>query len=362
MKNTSKVKVYLINAYSNYDPDKFFISGSDKVALALASEDLKNSVVIGPSTIKRILPNNLKFLSSQSVFTRNIIFDYLIRTVNSFFILKSLGKNFIVLSSSDFFCDVIPGFLVRKRNEWYCFTFHLYPSFFDNFKLRDFFGKMLQDFSYILFKNAHKVFTSNFECVEYLNRKFKITSSIKIPLGIKIDNYQVEKVKDIDILFLGRIKESKGIFDLPEIISIVKSKIPNLRVVVIGNGPKSEKDRIEALDKKFNSNITFMGSVEDSVVIKTLSKSKLLVQLDSEGGFGLNIIEALASGCSVVGYELPSYKDNFFDLRLDLTPQKDKEAVSKDIIKLLTKFEVIDQRSKLNRFDWSSIYNNIFSS
>jgi len=360
MKDTSKVKVYLINAYSNYEKENFFISGSDRVAIELASCDSENSIILGPATIKQIIPQGIVFYSSQDSFTKNILIDYLIRTLKTIWILQKLEFDFII-SSSDFFCDTVPGAIFSKNKKWFAFTFHLYPAFSVNFKLRDFFGKLFQDFSYLLFNKSEKIFTSNFECVDYLESKFKIQNVKKIPLGVHLNEFSSSNKKDIDVLFLGRIKDSKGIFDLPEIILNVKSKISNIKVVVIGNGPNSEKKLLEDLNKKFKSNLKILGSVSDQEVKQNLSKAKILIQLDSEGGFGLNIIEALASGCVIVGYDLPSYRDNFSDLELYMSSQKDKMAVAQSIIYLVENFDFTsNQRAKLKRFDWKEIYKVIF--
>jgi glycosyltransferase involved in cell wall biosynthesis len=365
MTNISKVnkKIFLLNAYSNYDPKVYFISGSDKVALELAKIDIGNSVILGPSSIVSILPKNLKFYTTQSKYTGVLIIDYLIRTINSIKIITSLDSRNILISTTDFFCDVLPAFINRHGNIWYTFTYHLYPSFLVNFKFRDLFGKLLQDFSYLLSKSASKNFTSNFECVTYLKEKFKYNQVLKIPLGVNLVDYYSKDIKDIDILFLGRIKESKGIFDLPEIVSLIKSKIPNLKVVVIGNGPESEKIRLRELDSRFNSSLIMLGSVSDPEVRDNLSRTKLLIQLDSENGFGLSIVEALASRCIVTGFDLPSYRDNFPDLGLNMCPQGQKEVLAKKIIEILINYsQPAHLGSKLDRFDWNSIYKTIFNS
>lgn len=363
MKNTSKAKIYLINAYSNYDANKFFITGSDRVALEFASQDSKNSIIIGPKTLSAIIPKEVQFIPSQEVFTKNILLDYVLRTLNTLKLLSKLDSGSIIVSTTDFFCDVIPGYWSRKKFSWYCFTYHLYPSFFVNFKLRDLFGKMLQDFSFLMFKKSYKIFTSNFECINYLKNNFKIKDIAKIPLGINISDYRISKTKTIDLVFLGRIKESKGIFELPEIVSLIRKEKPDLKVVVIGNGPQEEVEKIKKLNKEFNSNIEFLGSVPDKVVLETLSKSKILIQLDSENGFGLNIIEALASGCYIIGYDLPSYRDNFKNLKLFMSNQKDKKAVANQALKILnSKQEPLNQVSMLDRFDWKNIYKLVFNS
>lgn len=361
MKNTSKVKVYLINAYSNYIESSFFISGSDKVAIEFAKCDPVNSIIIGPSTLKQILPKEIQFYSSQNKFTKNLIFDYFIRTINTIYILRNLEFCDYIISSSDFFCDVIPGAIYSFGRKWFVFTYHLYPSFEVNKKYRDLLGKVLQDFSYFLYRFANKIFTSNIECVSYLSDKFSFKNILKIPLGVSLKEYSSLSNKEVDVLFLGRIKESKGVFDLPEIVSLVRNKIPNLKVCLIGNGPDREKKRFENLNHEFNSQIEMLGSVEDQVVKKVLSNSKILIQLDSENGFGLNIVEALASGCFVVGYDLPSYRDNFKNLELLMSPQKDKNGVSENIISILKN----NSRNSLDlnllsRFDWKEIYKSIF--
>lgn len=362
MINTSKVKIFLLNAYSNYDSYLFFISGSDRVALELASEDKANSIIIGPSTLKKIIPDGLTFISSQNFYTKVLIFDYLIRTFNTIRILKNLEFSDYIVSSSDFFCDVIPGALFSMGKKWIVFTFHLYPDFNINKSLRNLIGRILQDISYFLFRFSESIFTTNSESLEYLKVNYCYKNILKIPLGIHIEHYNSKKNKNIDIIFLGRIKESKGIFELPEIISIVKTKYNPIKAVVVGNGPEKERSRLVELDLKYNSNLDFLGSVSDEELRDLLSRSKILIQLDSEGGFGLNILEACASGCFVVGYNLPAYEENFKDLNLKMSPQKDKKGVAKNIINILNSNKNLNLNfNKLSRFDWKEIYKIIFS-
>ena len=72
--------------------------------------------------------------------------------------------------------------------------------------------------------------------------------------------------------------------------------LPNLKLVVIGDGPDREK-----LERSAGSNVTFTGFLEQSVLIDKLQNAKAFI-FAAEEDFGIAPLEAQACGTPVIAY------------------------------------------------------------
>lgn len=362
-----KFSIYLFNAYSCLDPEKDFISGSDRVGIKLIEMEKESVIVIGPSVFKKQLPNNVTFFSSDDFKFKNLFLRYIYRAFTTFFIINNLlkkrHKNTIktkIISTSDFFPDTIPAFLFAKVLCWYSFTYHLYPF---NFKIRNFLGRILQVFSYLLLKRSKKIITTSSECENFLKKNFHYSNILKIPLGIDYNNYPNNQEKNNDLVYLGRIKKSKGVFDLPEIIKNVVKEFPKIKLFIIGNGEEVDLKKIKQQVKtyKLNKNIIILNNLKDEEVKNYLSSSKILLQPSYEEGFGLSVLEALVSNMKVVAYNLPVYQEHFSDFDIDYVAIGDKINFSLKIKEILNnKNKLIYQKNLFLKFSWGKIFDKIF--
>lgn len=363
MRNISRDEqpVYLFNAYSNLDFKTAFISGSDRVGLKLQEQEQKIPVIVAPSIFKKLITNKVIFISSDDLNFKNLFLRYIFRMFKTFKILFELSKdsNLKIISTSDFFPDVIPAFSYARNNNWYAFTYHLYPL---SFSLRNFLGRLLQLFSYLLFKSSFKVITINSDCENFLEKNFRI-KSLKIPLGLNTISQDLGANKNFDLVYLGRIKESKGVFDLPEIVSKIKIYYPKIKLFIIGNGAFKDLEKLLNLIKTFDvsENIEILKNLTDHEVEEYLMKSKILVQPSYEEGFGLSILEALNFNMRVVAYNLPVYEEHFSEFNLEVVSVSDKNGFAQKTIKLLKNFQNPNYpRNFFNKFSWENIYIKIF--
>ena len=367
MKSTSKdSKIYLFNAYSLNNNNDIFISGSDRVGLELIKQDPSNAVVFAPNCFRSLLPQECVFVSTQDVLSKSLVLNYLYRTAKSLQLLKKYSQECsYIISTSDFFCDTIPAFMCSGVSRWYAFTFHLYPDVIRNFSIRNLFGNLAQALSFLLFKRANLVITTNNNLSNHLKHFYNIDNILKIKLGVDFTKYlNSNKDRPVDLIFLGRIKDSKGVFELPEIISLVAKSVDTLSVEIVGNGDTQDLEKLKNLITKFHVReyLTITSNLNDSQVIDRLKNSKYLIQLSREEGFGLVILEALASGCQVLGYELPVYLENFSEFNLKMTENFNQKNLSLFIIDSIKtyQFKSTDKCNFVN-FEWESIYNSIFN-
>ncbi|ALV63873.1 LPS biosynthesis RfbU related protein [Thermococcus sp. 2319x1] len=129
-----------------------------------------------------------------------------------------------------------------------------------------------------------------------------------IPNGI--DFKRIQKVsgrdEEYDIIFVGRLIKEKNVDLLLRAVEIVKNNVPDLKVLIIGEGP--EKERLVSLASvlKLSQNVKFLGFLRDyEEVISYLKSSKVFVLPSKREGFGIVVLEANASGLPVITLNYP---------------------------------------------------------
>ena len=124
-----------------------------------------------------------------------------------------------------------------------------------------------------------------------------------IPNGIDFDKIKDVKVSDkkSDVIFVGRLVEEKNVDILIRAIKLVKTDTPDIKCIIIGDGPK--KNELEKLvhDLDLEGHIEFTGFLEDyNEVISCMKSSKVFVLPSTREGFGISALEANACGLPVV--------------------------------------------------------------
>jgi glycosyltransferase involved in cell wall biosynthesis len=106
------------------------------------------------------------------------------------------------------------------------------------------------------------------------------------------------------IVFVGRLVEGKGCAYLIEAFQEIARSIPNAELLVIGDGPL--KGALEALARKLNVRVEFLGAVTQDVVKRHLDEARVfcLPSITTSNGnfesFGMVLLEAQACGVPVV--------------------------------------------------------------
>ena len=124
-----------------------------------------------------------------------------------------------------------------------------------------------------------------------------------VPNGI--DWQEIERIdpskRESDIVYVGRLAAHKNIDLLLQAVSIAKSKAPDLRVAIIGDGP--EMKRLRSLVKEMNleKNVEFFGFLESySDALALMKSSRAFASPSTREGFGMAALEANACGLPVV--------------------------------------------------------------
>ena len=174
---------------------------------------------------------------------------------------------------------------------------------------------------------------------------------------------KMEKV--FQVVFLGRMHEQKGVFELPAVWQQVLKSCPNAKLVGIGEGPhRSELERrFEELG--ISGSATFVGGVPESEKNRLLAQATIGLSLSYEEGWGLSVTEYLAAGLPVVAYDLPVFQSEF-EGHLELLPRGDQLGISRALVRLiLDPAECVrrgeEGRQFVRRFDYRTVANEELS-
>jgi len=136
-----------------------------------------------------------------------------------------------------------------------------------------------------------------------------------IPNGVDLERFnpKVPKIKKfsdgrINILFVGRIEERKGLIYLLRAYQILTKKFPNLRLIIIGEGEL--KTECQAFVKNRNlKEIYFEGEKIGKELVSYLTSSDIFCAPSIYGeSFGIVLLEGMACELPIVAFANRGYK------------------------------------------------------
>ncbi|TKX86682.1 glycosyltransferase family 1 protein [Halorubrum sp. SS5] len=129
-----------------------------------------------------------------------------------------------------------------------------------------------------------------------------------VPNGLDVDTYLEPPVaveaESFDFVVVSRLVHRKGIDQLLEAMALVAAEYPSVQLGIAGSGP--ERDRLErqAAELGISEHVTFLGFVSEERKRALLHESSVFVLPSRQEGFGIAVLEAMATGTPVVANDL----------------------------------------------------------
>jgi len=166
-----------------------------------------------------------------------------------------------------------------------------------------------------------------------------------IPNGIDVKEYNTEKINSKNqMIFVGRLIFYKNIGIIIDALNKVKKKIPNIRLVIVGDGPQKSELINKVNYMNLQSNVIFTGNVSDKEKINLIQQSCLLLNPSLIEGFGIVVLEGFACGKPVLVSNskplsdlITESKDGF------ILPPNDSDAWANKMIELLSNPKLADK-------------------
>ncbi|WP_435066224.1 glycosyltransferase family 4 protein [Halobaculum sp. EA56] len=138
------------------------------------------------------------------------------------------------------------------------------------------------------------------------NRLSSLNSDIEyevIPNGIDINDISQtpSAVDGFDVLFVGRLIKDKKVDMLIDAFSMCND---DASLGIIGEGPELDSLKAHADNTKRSSQIQFLGFLDSyDEVIAHMRAAKVFVSPSIREGFGITLLEAMATDCTVITVE-----------------------------------------------------------
>ncbi len=212
-------------------------------------------------------------------------------------------------------------------------------------------------------KRFHSFMSVSSVAQRFAEQAFGIKSKV-VPNAIDIKKWQLGmgKLRDIDVVFLGRLVHRKGCEYFLKSLSQTKISFDSIKVV--GDGPERKSLERYARQMKLH-NIAFTGYVSEDKKQQILNRSKIAI-FPSTGGesFGIVLLEAMAAGAVTVAGNNAGYKSVLGDVPESLVTVS-SPAIAKKLDELFDNAAMEEIRARQQRlveqYDVNKVGNDIMS-
>ncbi len=227
--------------------------------------------------------------------------------------------------------------------------------------------------SLVLLRSADKIFTGSSDLENFLI-KMGINKDKLIERGQAVRNDLIKNSPknpkyNIDALFIGRINETKGIYDMLDVLQLVKQRIPNFQLALIGTGEetimKHYKERIKEME--LTPNIRFLGHVSEKEKFSIIKSSRVFwfLSVSESESWGVALLEAVCCGKPAFVYDLPAYQ-YYKNNEIFIFKLHNYQAVADKVVEIFDRKAFDNEKGRLliGKYSWGKIaeieFNNIF--
>lgn len=160
------------------------------------------------------------------------------------------------------------------------------------------------------------------------------------------------------ILFVGQFKYRKGFDVLAHAMPFVLEQFPNATFLFVGHNPAHRRD-LEAIAGKDGTvdHLRILERVSEADKVRLYNSADVFVLPTRYEGFGLPLLEAMASGCPVVSSDIPVIEEVVQNERNGLlVPRDQPEALAQGIARVLNN-AALRARLVENGFETLKRYN-----
>ena len=136
-----------------------------------------------------------------------------------------------------------------------------------------------------------------------------------IPNGVDVDRFAnaepFEELRDgtLNILFLGRFEESKGLIHLLKAYHRLRKRKVDARLLIIGDGPKRREYR-RFVGLRGIRDVHFLGRVSDDDKVRYFASADIYCAPNTgQESFGIVLLEAMAAGVPIVASDIHGFKN-----------------------------------------------------
>jgi len=225
-----------------------------------------------------------------------------------------------------------------------------------------------------ILQNADKIFVVNESVKKIIINKYKIKEKniSVIPNGINLKKFENKNKnkQNFTIVFSGVMYYHRGIDILLDSISEIILKIPNIRVMLLGDGPEMEKLKEISQKKNLINNIEFKGWINRNNIPNYLAASSigigpLMLTEVTKNALPIKVLEYMASSLPIIAKSgtlpndiLNDGKNGFFiNNSKDLAAKLELLSLNEELLTNMGK----ESFNMIQKFDWKNIVSMILN-
>ena len=138
------------------------------------------------------------------------------------------------------------------------------------------------------------------------------------------------------LLFVSRLAHEKNVGFLIDAFAAMASKIPEAKLVLVGEGDAEEDLKKQAGEAGLSERVVFAGRLDGPDVVSAYADADLFVFASTSETQGMVVLEAMAGGCPVVAVDAPGVRDVVVEGENGfLLPEGDVEGFAARMVEIL---------------------------
>lgn len=165
-----------------------------------------------------------------------------------------------------------------------------------------------------------------------------------------LDRNEKKKLKEqfgipgLSIVYMGRIGYEKNIKGLLDAFQIVSADRPEVRLMIVGDGPDRPELEEAVRSKNLEDKVIFTGFLGDEPLVQALQANDIFVTASKSENMPISVLEALAAGLPAIGVRAKGIPEIIRDGENGLLAEPDNTEELAQKIKTLLEDEGLRER------------------
>lgn len=184
-----------------------------------------------------------------------------------------------------------------------------------------------------------------------------------VACGIEPDQLEkrFQKFSQPTLCVVSRLLSYKRVGDVIAALAILREEMPDLRLVIVGEGPEERKLRQQVGRLGLSGRVIFKNKVSQKELIRLIGRSNLLINPSLIEGFGIVLVEAAAAGTPFVAADIPALQDLTGQLQSGIVVERrNPKRIAEAIVELILNRRLYREKQRnglrnAKQFTWESM-------
>ena len=286
----------------------------------------------------------------------------------------------VIHSQTEFAIGTFARLIAHQLNIPLVHTYHTMYEDYVHYITKGFFNrssKKIVEYLTLFYcdKTVSELIVPTKKTYDLFKEKYQVDRNIYIiPTGIELDRFYKENIDSKELtklkkslgltkddfvgIFIGRLAEEKNVVFLLDVVKNIKNKIPNFKLLIVGDGPDFDKYKKISIKYGIEDNVIMTGKVAWEKVPYYYHLSDIFLTASHSETQGLTVIEAMAAGVAPICIDDESFTTTVVnDLNGKIfEDKKDCEEIIIELNKDRKELERLSKQAIINADRFSSKY------